>query len=117
MNSIQKENIIEIITSQTNYDKKTAEQKLKEWDDDFIKVIKDILLNAEKDPAFASELLSLPSENEIAENLKKYDPDKVFEARREIIKTIKSNLSQEFYFIYKQNFIFTICIKNIYPVF
>ena len=68
----------------------------------FIKVIKDILLNAEKDPAFASELLSLPSENEIAENLKKYDPDKVFEARREIIKTIKNNLSQEFYFIYKQ---------------
>jgi 2,4-dienoyl-CoA reductase-like NADH-dependent reductase (Old Yellow Enzyme family) len=43
MNSIQKENIIEIITSQTNYDKKTAEQKLKEWDDDFIKVIKEFL--------------------------------------------------------------------------
>ena len=68
----------------------------------FIKVIKEILLNAEKDPAFASELLSLPSESEISENIKKYNPEKVFSARKEIIKTIKNNLSNEFHLIYKK---------------
>jgi len=43
MNSIQKESILKIVMSQTNYDKDTAEQKLQEWDNDFIKVIKEFL--------------------------------------------------------------------------
>ena len=43
MNPSQKESIINIITSQTDYDKETAEKKLKEWDNDFIKVIKEFL--------------------------------------------------------------------------
>ena len=43
MNSIQKNSILKIVMSQTNYDKDTAEQKLLEWDNDFIKVIKEFL--------------------------------------------------------------------------
>ena len=34
---------IKIIMTQTNYDKGMAEKKLKEWDNDFIKVIKEYL--------------------------------------------------------------------------
>ena len=68
----------------------------------FIKVIKVILLNSHKDPAFAAELLSLPSENEIAENIKNYNPDKVFKARKDIIKNIKNTLYNEFHCIYKK---------------
>ena len=68
----------------------------------FIIVIKDILLNAAEDPAFATELLSLPSENEIAENIKNYKPEKVFKARKEIIRNIKNILTNEFHLIYRQ---------------
>jgi len=34
---------LKIIMSQTNYDKETSIKKLKEWDNDFIKVIKEYL--------------------------------------------------------------------------
>ena len=43
MASTQKDAQIKIIMSQTNYDKDTAEKKLKEWNNDFIKVIKEFL--------------------------------------------------------------------------
>lgn len=43
MNQIQKDAQIKIIISQTNYDYETAENKLKEWKYDFIKVIKEFL--------------------------------------------------------------------------
>jgi len=68
----------------------------------FIKVIKVILLNSHKDPSYSAELLSLPSENEIAESIKNYNPDKVFKARKYIIKNIKNTLYNEFHSIYKK---------------
>lgn len=40
---MQKDAQIKIIMSQTNYDKETAEKKLQEWNNDFIKVIKEFL--------------------------------------------------------------------------
>ena len=43
MNQIQKDAQLKIIISQTNYDYDTAENKLKEWNYDFIKVIKEFL--------------------------------------------------------------------------
>ena len=43
MNQIQKDAQIKIIVSQTSYDIEKAEKKLKEWDNDFIKVIKEFL--------------------------------------------------------------------------
>ena len=43
MASLQKDAQIKIIMSQTNYDKETAEKKLQEWNNDFIKVIKEFL--------------------------------------------------------------------------
>jgi len=43
MNEIQKDAQINIIISQTNYNKEIAEKKLQEWDNDFIKVIKEFL--------------------------------------------------------------------------
>ena len=40
---MQKDAQLKIIMSQTNYDKETSEKKLKEWNNDFIKVIKEFL--------------------------------------------------------------------------
>ena len=56
----------------------------------FILVIKNILDNCDKDPGFAAELLSVPSENEIAENTKVYIPENIHEARNTILKNINS---------------------------
>ena len=38
--TLKMEACLKIVMSQTNYDKKMATQKLTEWDNDFIKVIK-----------------------------------------------------------------------------
>jgi hypothetical protein len=43
MNNVQKNATLKIIMTQTDYDKNTAEEKLKKWDNDFIKVIKEFL--------------------------------------------------------------------------
>jgi len=43
MTSSQKDSQLKIIMSQTDYDKETSEKKLQEWDNDFIKVIKEFL--------------------------------------------------------------------------
>lgn len=43
MNDVQKNATLKIIMTQTDYDKNTAEEKLKKWDNDFIKVIKEFL--------------------------------------------------------------------------
>ncbi|MAU28229.1 MAG: aminopeptidase N, partial [Pelagibacterales bacterium] len=62
----------------------------------FILVIKNILDNCCKDPGFAAELLSVPSENEIAENTKVYIPENIHEARNTILKNINSALTNNF---------------------
>ena len=62
----------------------------------FIKVIKNILENCNHDPAFAAELLSVPSENEIAENSKIYNPENVYEARNIILRNINLCLKRDF---------------------
>ena len=41
--TLKMEACLKIVMSQTNYDKKMATQKLTEWDNDFIKVIKEYL--------------------------------------------------------------------------
>tara|TARA_B100001093_G_scaffold510375_1_gene576116 strand:- start:2081 stop:2491 length:411 start_codon:yes stop_codon:yes gene_type:complete len=43
MEATQKDAQINIIISQTDYDRETAEEKLKKWNNDFIKVIKEFL--------------------------------------------------------------------------
>ena len=48
MNTAQKDAQIKIIMSQTDYNREKAEQKLKEWNNDFIKVIKEFLNNNKK---------------------------------------------------------------------
>ena len=69
----------------------------------FIKVIKNILENCYQDPAFAAELLSVPSENEIAENAKTYNPENIYLARNSIIKNINSSLKVDFIRILEQS--------------
>ena len=69
----------------------------------FIKVIKNILENCYQDPAFAAELLSVPSENEIAENAKTYNPENIYLARNTIIKNINSSLKIDFIRILEQS--------------
>lgn len=61
----------------------------------FINVIKNILENSYKDPSYAAELLSIPSENEIAENSKKYNPENIYKARINILKNISFILNKE----------------------
>ena len=43
MEVTQKDAQINIIMSQTDYDRETAEEKLKKWNNDFIKVIREFL--------------------------------------------------------------------------
>ena len=42
-NTLKMDACLKIVMGQTNYDKEMATQKLKEWDNDFIKVIKEYL--------------------------------------------------------------------------
>ena len=68
----------------------------------FINVIRNILKNANNDPAFAAELLCMPTENDIAENLKVYNPEIIFQARNKITINIIDNLYDDFQSTYIQ---------------
>ena len=65
----------------------------------FIEIIKNVLANSHKDPAFAAELLSIPSENEIAEHAKVYNPENIYNARISILNNISSALNHQFVLI------------------
>jgi len=70
----------------------------------FMEIIKNILKNSYKDPSFTSELLSVPSENEIAEHTNTYDPENIHKARISILKNISSALNQQLNLILEKSY-------------
>jgi len=55
-----------------------------------------VLAEADKDPAFAAEVLTLPSEGMIADHLEEIDPQAVHEVRRSMRRFLAERLESEF---------------------
>ncbi|MCT4701134.1 aminopeptidase N [Enterobacteriaceae bacterium H20N1] len=62
-----------------------------------------ILLDEKIDPALAAEILTLPSQNEIAELFQKIDPIAVAEVHEALTRTMATELADEFLAIYNAN--------------
>jgi len=62
-----------------------------------------ILLDEKIDPALAAEILTLPSQNEIAELFQKIDPIAIAEVHEALTRTLASELADEFLAIYNVN--------------
>lgn len=62
-----------------------------------------ILLDEKIDPALAAEILTLPSQNEIAELFQKIDPIAIAEVYEALTRTLASELADEFLAIYNAN--------------
>ncbi|HVY06420.1 MAG TPA: aminopeptidase N [Burkholderiales bacterium] len=66
-----------------------------QYPDSFVKAFGRLLADASKDPAFAAEALSLPSEGYLAEQMDEIDPDAIHLARRSLRKHIASSLRSQ----------------------
>jgi len=64
--------------------------------DGFVAAVTRVLADGPKDPAFAADALSLPSESYIAEQLEVVDPDAIHSARVRLRKDIAASLRKEF---------------------
>ncbi|MBU4684150.1 aminopeptidase N [Cedecea davisae] len=62
-----------------------------------------ILLDEKIDPALAAEILTLPSQNEIAELFQTIDPLAIAEVHGALIRTLAAELADEFLAIYNAN--------------
>lgn len=62
-----------------------------------------ILLDENIDPALAAEILTLPSQNEIAELFQKIDPAAIAEVHEALTRTLATELADEFLAIYNAN--------------
>lgn len=62
-----------------------------------------ILLDEKIDPALAAEILTLPSQNEIAELFQKIDPIAIAEVHEALTRTLATELADEFLAIYNAN--------------
>ncbi|WP_215800235.1 aminopeptidase N [Pantoea dispersa] len=62
-----------------------------------------VLLDEQGDPALMALILSLPSENEIAELFEVIDPQAIAAVRAALVRTLANELSDEFYAVYLAN--------------
>lgn len=62
-----------------------------------------ILLDEKIDPALAAEILTLPSQNEIAELFAHIDPIAIAEVHEALIRTLATELADEFLAVYNAN--------------
>ncbi|HFZ8995268.1 TPA: aminopeptidase N [Citrobacter freundii] len=62
-----------------------------------------VLLDENIDPALAAEILTLPSENEIAEMFEVIDPLAIAEVREALLRTLATELADELLAIYNAN--------------
>ncbi|RKQ39721.1 aminopeptidase N [Enterobacter sp. R1(2018)] len=62
-----------------------------------------VLLDEKIDPALAAEILTLPSQNEIAELFQKIDPIAIAEVHEALTRTLATELADEFLAIYNAN--------------
>jgi aminopeptidase N len=70
-------------------------QRAPRFPDTFVKAFARVLADAQADPAFAAEALSLPSEGYIAEQMEEIDPDAIHSVRRSLRKHIAATLKSE----------------------
>jgi aminopeptidase N len=69
--------------------------------DTFVGVIARVLEDSARDPAFAAEMLALPPESYIAEQMEIVDPDAIHTARDEVRRRLASALEAEFLAVYR----------------
>ena len=62
-----------------------------------------VLLDADNDPALTALILSLPSENEIAELFEIIDPQAIALVREALVRTLARELADEFFAVYNAN--------------
>ncbi|MBW1213568.1 aminopeptidase N [Pantoea allii] len=62
-----------------------------------------VLLDADSDPALTALILSLPSENEIAELFEIIDPQAIALVREALVRTLARELADEFFAVYHAN--------------
>jgi aminopeptidase N len=62
-----------------------------------------VLLDEKIDPALAAEILTLPSQNEIAELFAKIDPIAIAEVHEALTRTLATELADEFLAVYNAN--------------
>jgi aminopeptidase N len=62
-----------------------------------------ILLDEKIDPALAAEILTLPSQNEIAELFQKIDPQAIAAVHEALTRTLANELADEFLAVYNAN--------------
>ncbi|ATZ94927.1 aminopeptidase N [Dickeya fangzhongdai] len=62
-----------------------------------------VLLDDQLDPMLASQILSLPSENEMAELLDVIDPDAIAAVRQSLVQTLAQEMADELLAVYRAN--------------
>jgi len=62
-----------------------------------------VLLDADSDPALTALILTLPSENEIAELFEIIDPQAIALVREALVRTLARELTDEFFAVYNAN--------------
>jgi len=62
-----------------------------------------VLLDADSDPALTALILTLPSENEIAELFEIIDPQAIALVREALVRTLARELADEFFAVYNAN--------------
>jgi aminopeptidase N len=67
---------------------------------DFLRALEEVLANAARDPAFAAESLTLPSEAYLAEHMEQVDPDALHQARNELRRQIAQHLKGDLLLAY-----------------
>ncbi|PNK63671.1 MULTISPECIES: aminopeptidase N [Pantoea] len=62
-----------------------------------------VLLDEGRDPALTAQILTLPGENEIAELFEVIDPQAITVVREALVRTLATELADEFYAVYNAN--------------
>ena len=68
---------------------------------DFVDAAARVVSESSRDPAFAAEMLSLPSENYIAEQMPVVDPDAIHWVRDELTRRLAAELGEELRAVYR----------------
>jgi len=68
---------------------------------DFVDAAKRVVSDSSKDPAFAAEMLALPPENYIAEQVPVVDPDAIHAVRDELKQRLAAALREELHAVYR----------------
>ncbi|MDD5297398.1 MAG: aminopeptidase N [Rhodocyclaceae bacterium] len=67
-----------------------------EWPESFARAAARVLADADADPAFAAEALTLPTEATLAEQMEQVDPDALHEARNGLARFLAERLEPDF---------------------